>query len=196
MKTRAGSQPDADLSADGRVQTVFLIGFMGAGKTSVGRALARRMGWQFEDLDDRIEGREKSGIERLFRERGEAGFREAEHKALRELLTEAFPSPRVVALGGGAFVQPANAALLEAANAAIVLLDAPVAELFRRCEQESRVRPLSRNLEEFRELYESRSRAYARASLRIETGGKEIEAVAAEIISRLELQPGQGNSVS
>src|SRR5207302_447103 len=65
MKTRAGGQPEAKaLARPPEIRAVFLVGFMGAGKTSVGRALSRRLGWDFEDLDDRIQAREQRTIER------------------------------------------------------------------------------------------------------------------------------------
>ncbi|HSY64855.1 MAG TPA: shikimate kinase, partial [Terriglobales bacterium] len=81
---------------------------MGAGKTTVGRALSRRLSLPFEDLDDRIQQREGKTIEQIFRESGEAEFRKAETAALRQVLAELDSSTAVVALGGGAFVQPAN----------------------------------------------------------------------------------------
>ena len=70
------------------VRAIFLVGFMGAGKTSVGRALGERLGWHFEDLDDRIRAREARSIPEIFEQSGEAGFRQSELAALRELLAE------------------------------------------------------------------------------------------------------------
>jgi shikimate kinase len=167
---------------------VFLVGFMGAGKTSVGRALSRRLGLPFEDLDDRIQNREGKTIAEIFRESGEAGFRKAETTALREMLGELRRSPGVVALGGGAFVQPDHAALIEQAEVRSVFLDAPVEELLRRCEQEQKERPLRQNPKQFRELYENRRPAYMRAAVRIETSGKDVETVAAEVACSLGLE--------
>jgi shikimate kinase len=163
------------------VRTVVLVGFMGAGKTSVGRALGRRLGLPFADLDDRIQLREGKTIEQIFREAGEAEFRRAETAALRELLAEAGSAIRVVALGGGAFVHPGNAELIEKAQAHSVFLDAPVEELLRRCVEEKTERPLRQSPEQFRELYEKRRRSYMRATVRIETGGKDVDTVAAEV---------------
>ena len=107
---------------------------MGAGKTTVGRVLAGRLGWRFEDLDDRIQAREDRTIEQIFREAGEAGFRIVEHETIRELISSLGQSPRIVALGGGCFVQPENAALIEEIGAPVVFLDGSTDELFRRCE--------------------------------------------------------------
>jgi shikimate kinase len=166
---------------------VFLVGFMGAGKTTVGRALSRRLGLPFEDLDDRIQHREGKTIEQIFRESGEAEFRRVETAALRELLGELGSSRRVVALGGGAFVQPANAVLIEEAEVHSVFLDAPVNELMRRCVEEPKERPLRRDLKQFRELYEKRRLSYMRAAIRIETNGKDVDTVAAEVACSLGL---------
>lgn len=171
---------------------VCLVGFMGAGKTSVGRALGLRLNWAFEDLDDRIERREGRSVAEIFRDSGETGFRTAEHAALRDALEELRGGGvRIVALGGGAFVQENNAALLKASGVPTVFLDAPVKELWQRCCQQASEagaeRPLLRDPEQFRELYESRRRGYLRAFLRIETGNRPVDEIAAEIGSRLGL---------
>jgi Shikimate kinase len=166
-------------------RAIFLVGFMGAGKSTVGRALARRLRWPFEDLDDRVQAREGRTVELIFQESGEAAFREAEHSALKELLESLGPEPRVVALGGGAFVQARNAALLEPEGIVSVFLDGPVEELFRRCQQQSVERPLRRSLQQFRELLELRRPHYMKSKLRIETTSKNVEAVAGEIATRL-----------
>jgi shikimate kinase len=168
-----------------QVRVIFLVGFMGAGKTSVGRALGRRLGWSFEDLDSRIESRERCSIEEIFRTRGERAFRCAENAALRELLAEGQSSPRIVALGGGAFAQRENAKLIEKAQAETVFLDAAIEELFRRCQQEKRERPLCRDAQQFRALYEQRRPYYLAATVHIETGARDIEMVAAEVACRL-----------
>lgn len=190
MRTRPGSDREANPPRESvpRVKVLFLVGFMGAGKTCVGKVLSRQLGWQFEDLDDRIQAREAQTIAQIFRSAGEAAFRVAEQQALRELLTSLGSSPRVVALGGGAFAQPENAALLQATGFPIVFLDAPVEELWRRCQQQDLERPLRREEAQFRELYAARRPHYLRAGLRVETSGKPIETIAAEVASRLRLR--------
>lgn len=165
---------------------------MGAGKSSVGRALAEQLGWTFEDLDDRIEQREGRKVPEIFRDSGEVGFRRAEHAALKELMQELQAAPeKIVALGGGAFVQKENAKLIEAEVVPTVFLDAGVEELWRRCrqqaEQEGMERPLRGSLERFGELYEARRRHYLKASFRQETGGKTIQEIATEVIEALSL---------
>jgi shikimate kinase len=170
---------------------------MGAGKSSVGRALAEKMGWTFEDLDERIERREQQKVPEIFRELGEAEFRRAEHEALKELLQGVRAgTERVIALGGGAFVQKRNAELVETRKVPTVFLDADVDELWRRCrlqaEQQGIERPLLGSLEGFRELYEQRRPHYLKASLRQETGGKNVEGIVAEVIQALGLDGRRG----
>ena len=162
-------------------RAVFLVGFMGAGKTSVGRSLSLRLGWSFEDLDDRIQARAGRSIAEIFRDSGEIEFRRLESAALHELLTELHDGPRVVALGGGAFVEPGNTALLDGARAHVIFLDGSAEELFRRCAQEQRQRPLLQDAEQFRELYRQRRPAYLMASGRIDTSGKDVDSVATEV---------------
>jgi shikimate kinase len=170
-------------------RAVVLIGFMGAGKSSVGRALGVLLGWAFEDLDERIERREARTVAEIFRESGESGFRRAEHAALKELVRELNAgAEKIVALGGGAFVQQRNASLIEAGGVPTVFLDADVEELWRRCrEQRGTERPLISSLESFRELYEVRRPHYLKASLRQETSGKKIEEIVAEVVRALNL---------
>jgi shikimate kinase len=169
------------------IHAVFLVGFMGAGKSSVGRVLARELGWIFEDLDERIETREGHTITQIFEEVGEVGFRRIERAVLKEVLSELNRLPRVIALGGGAFVQSENLNLLRAAGGPTVYLDAPMEELFRRCQEQPIERPLRRDLEQFRALHELRRTYYLKAKWHIDTNGKSIHAVAAEIAGTLGL---------
>ena len=169
-------------------RVIFLVGFMGAGKTSVGRVLATTLGWRFIDLDDRIEAREGRKIREIFEQSGEAVFRNAESAELRALLAELNGPATVAALGGGAFVQPENAALLQRSAAPIIFLDATVEVLAERCCSELGVRPLFQDPASFRALHESRRPAYLAATLRVDTTSKSIDAVADEIIARLGLQ--------
>lgn len=153
---------------------------MGAGKTSAGKALARRLNWRFFDLDDLIEQREQASIATIFSRKGESGFRQIETAVLRELLGTA-PQDSIIALGGGTFVQSQNRELLAQTNAITVFLNAPVEELARRCEIEVEKRPLAQDRERFNQLFASRRDVYEIAQVRIETAGKSIEDIAAEI---------------
>ena len=179
--------PGRDAHGGVRPQAIFLVGFMGAGKSSVGRALSRRLDWPFHDLDERIQGRVGRSIDEIFRESGEGEFRRAEHAELRALLTDLGSSGAVVALGGGTFAQKENLELLKQART--IFLDADVEELRRRCEADEVDRPLLRDGDHFRRLYESRKASYLGASLHIETGGKDVETVVAEIERWIEGSP-------
>ena len=174
-------------------RAVFLVGFMGAGKSSVGRALGQRLNWLFEDLDDRIVLREGRPIAEIFRDSGEAEFRQAEHLALQQAIQQLQGGvSKIVALGGGAFAQQAIAELLEASGVPTVFLDAPVEELWQRCCQQAAEadseRPLLKDIDQFRQLYNSRRQSYLKASLKIQTGSRTVDAVAAEIAEKLGLE--------
>jgi len=173
-------------------EAVFLVGFMGAGKSSVGAALSRRLNWIFEDLDDRIERSERRTVAQIFRESGEPAFRRAERSALQDVLEGIHNQARVVALGGGAFVQTGNAKLLKLSGVPIIFLDAPVEELWERCckqaSEAAAERPLLRSLDQFRELHEKRRPCYSEASLTIQTGGRRVDEIADEIAAKLGLK--------
>jgi len=163
---------------------VFLVGFMGAGKSAVGQHLAQRRGWRFTDLDDVIEEREGRTIAEIFKNSGEAEFRKLETQALRLLLDQRQASlPHIVALGGGAYAREENARMIREAGGVAVFLDAAPEELLRRCRSEphARVRPNLQNESVFRRLYEERKPHYARANFRIETESKQIEQIAMEV---------------
>lgn len=165
-----------------RVRAVFLVGFMGSGKSTVGQELARRLGWDFVDLDARIETRERQSIPDIFRDRGEPAFRSAETDAVRDLTTS-LARESVVALGGGAFVQEVNRELLRVWPS--VFLDAPVSELWQRClrheADDGAKRPLRNDPEQFARLHEERLPFYRQARIVVATSGKEPGEICQEI---------------
>lgn len=170
---------------------VALTGFMGAGKTTVGRSLANLLRWSFFDLDYEIERRQKLLVREIFQLRGESGFREIETDSLRLVLQQASGST-VIALGGGAFVQPANAELLRTRRARVVFLEIEVEELFQRCQAANQhlppnPRPLAATPESFRLLYAQRLPFYRAADLTVNATGKTVEELAQEIVLRLHL---------
>jgi shikimate kinase len=156
---------------------------MGAGKTTVGRLVAERLQRRFVDLDDRICQRERREIADIFRDSGEPYFRRVESECLRALVQEAaVAGSLVIAVGGGAFVQPSNAALLREYGFNTVFLDAGVEELRQRCANSGPDRPLAHDQNLFRQLYEARRGAYMAAEMRVDTGGKTPEQVVEEIL--------------
>lgn len=163
---------------------------MGAGKTSVGQALARHLQWRFVDLDQRIELQAGVTISEIFTRSGEEAFRRLETAALRTLLAELRPgSPAVVALGGGAPLREENSALLAACGAPLVFLDAPFEVLRQRCGATVAARPLFKEEGPARMLYEARRPYYLKAQFRVDTANRSVEQAAAEIARVLALEP-------
>lgn len=176
-------------------RAVFLLGFMGAGKTSVGEVLAAQLGWRFIDLDERIEARAGKRIADIFRDSGEGEFRRVEKEELRQVLVQLRAAGgAVVALGGGAFVQPENAGLLAESGARCVFLDAPVEALWQRAQAAQGERPLAVSENHFRQLYAARRPRYMEADCCVQTEHRSVAEVAAEIVARLQLGTGKGES--
>lgn len=152
-----------------RTPGIYLVGFMGCGKTTVGRLLAERLGWQFVDVDDDIEARAHTSISSIFERCGEEEFRRLETEAIRRrVLDIEWGCATVLALGGGAYAAEANRQLI-AGNGVSVWLDCPFEILKQRVEQEAH-RPLARDPEKFAALYEERLPLYLRADYRIVAG--------------------------
>ena len=162
----------------------MIIGFMGTGKTTVGRLLAQRLGRRFVDLDDAIGERAGRSIADIFREGGETAFRELEQEALGQALAE--PGV-VVATGGGAACREPNLSMMLAAGQ-VVALSAPPEEVLRRTGRRSG-RPLldgaADPLAAAQELLSQREPFYARAHIRVDTVNKRPEEVVAEVLVAL-----------
>jgi shikimate kinase len=145
---------------------IYVVGFMASGKSTVGRLLAQRLGWSFVDTDDEIEAAEGTAIAEIFETCGEAEFRRIETAIIhRHVHRIGQGKPAVVALGGGAFAEPANRALLEN-NGVTVWLDCPFELVERRVALASH-RPLARDPRQFAVLYHARREAYALAHVRV-----------------------------
>jgi shikimate kinase len=159
-----------------RTPGIYLVGFMGSGKSTVGRLLADQIGWHFVDLDAEIEAAARMSIVEIFETRGETEFRRLEREKMRQhVRTIECGRPAVLALGGGAIVQPENFALLEN-NGVTIWLDCPF-EIVRRRVQPASHRPLARDPVSFAQLYEARRESYARADYRIPIEGDDPAAV-------------------
>lgn len=164
-----------------KANKVYLVGFMGAGKTTVARALARRLDWRMADIDELIEQREHQTVSELFARRGEAYFRAVE----RAVLLEQIGVPHaVVATGGGTFVDPHNRALINA-DGASVWLDVPLDRLIARVPPDGR-RPLAADRAEFERLYLARRAAYELAHLRVDAGRGRVPAIVEQLVDWLE----------
>jgi len=164
---------------------ICLTGFMGSGKSTVGRLLAAQLAWRFADLDSEIERESGLSISQIFTQKGEAVFRDIEYECLARVLGSASEKNArlVLALGGGTFTQPRNAALIRdlgapqrGGGASVIWLDCPAEDLLQRCVLMGD-RPLFRDEASFRKLYEERLPFYRQADYRVESGGEPMRVV-------------------
>jgi shikimate kinase len=163
-------------------RNVVLIGSMGAGKTTVGHALADRLGYLAIDTDVLVEEEAGRRVTQIWEAEGEHGFRHREHDAVVRACAGA---KRVIACGGGAILQLTNYGLLKGAGA-VVYLRAPGDVLWERVHAEGG-RPLARDRDAFMHLLTERVPAYeSAADLIVDVDGREPDDVAAEIERRLE----------
>ena len=146
-----------------KADKLYLVGFMGAGKTTVARALGRRLGWRVEDIDARIEARERRDVSTIFAQEGEAYFRRAERASLFELISD---RNLVVATGGGTFVDPDNRAMM-LGDGAVAWLDLPLPKVVDRVPADGR-RPLAADRVQMEQLYATRRLAYCQAHVRVD----------------------------
>jgi len=159
---------------------IFLLGFMGCGKTTVGRLLAERLGWRFLDLDEELERRQGRTIAQIFAEQGEPYFRNEERRLLEEFLTGSNLAT-VIALGGGTFAQSENFARIRSDGGLTVWLDCPLDELRRRCRGLAH-RPLFRDAASFHQLFEQRLPYYQKADFRVDADRADPAEVVEEIL--------------
>jgi shikimate kinase len=159
---------------------VFLVGFMGAGKTTVGRALARVLSWDFVDLDERIVEEEHRSIAAILDSSGEPYFRALEARLLDDLRGR---TRLVVACGGGTYAHEPSRSRIDSMGAA-VWLQVPIALALSRCEGGT-IRPLLRDPARAESLYHARLPAYRMAPLRIEAAGMSPEEAAERIAALL-----------
>ena len=164
-----------------KADKVYLVGFMGAGKTSVGRALARRLDWRFVDIDEQIEAREHLTVSDIFQRHGEPHFRDVERAVLAD---QVLVRHAVVATGGGTFADAQNRAIIKA-DGASVWLDVPLERLIARIPQDGR-RPLAADRANLERLFHSRRAAYEQAHLRLDASRAPVESLVDQLVDWLE----------
>ena len=156
---------------------IYLVGFMGSGKTTIGRALAARLGWESEDIDDLIERRERRTIAEIFAKQGEPYFRSAE----REILSLLQPLRHVVvATGGGTFADPDNRAAINR-DGVSVWIDVPLVDLMHRIPLDGR-RPLAASRADLERLYTARTDTYRLAHVRINAARAPVAVVVDRVL--------------
>jgi len=164
-----------------RTPGIYLVGFMGCGKTTVGRMVAEEIGWRFADLDEDIEHEQRSSIPHLFSTVGEEAFRQIERQALvRRVHRIQSGHPTVLALGGGTFTRDDNIELAND-NGVSIWIDATF-DLVRTRVSASTHRPLAKDQQRFEELFQARRHAYSRADYRITVSENNSRAVAAQVL--------------
>jgi shikimate kinase len=172
-----------------------LVGFMGAGKSSVGMEVARRLGAEFVDVDDRIETCVGKRVQEIFASEGEQAFRERERDAIRDAVS--VPG-RVIATGGGAFLDAENRRVLRAYAPVIFLDVSPAGALNRLAGDTSRPLLAGEDREkEVTELMAKRRPAYREADFRVNTENLPPDRVAEEVLLLLSPEtrsdpPGEG----
>ena len=164
---------------------IILTGFMGTGKTVVGKRLAKRLGWRFVDADQLIEQHAKMPIARIFAERGEMVFRRLERRCIGRVV---HGDRQVIATGGGAFIDPQNRARLRASGV-VVCLTAQPGVILKRVGKKTALRPLLRNggnpLWRIKTLLAQRADAYAKADLTVDTSRRSADEVAEQLWAQL-----------
>lgn len=161
-----------------RRKLIYLLGFMGSGKSTVGALLARELGWPFIDLDTVIEAGQGATIRDIFERAGEPFFREIEHAALTEASKT---EPAVIALGGGTFAQERNLEFIRETGGVTVWLDCSLEELRQRCAGMNN-RPLFRDPQSFAQLLDQRLPYYRLADYRISSQGRQPPEVVEQIL--------------
>jgi shikimate kinase len=164
-------------------RTIVLVGMMGAGKTAVGRRLAQALGWPFADADAEVERAAGTTIANIFAEIGEPAFRQSERQVIARLLRH---ERKVLALGGGAFMDPSTRALVRE-HAFSVWLRADLEVLVRRTARRTD-RPLLQNAdprERLQTLLDQRGPIYAEADVVVDSGHGPIKTVVARVLMEL-----------
>jgi len=169
----------SDRSIGHAIDKIYLVGFMTAGKTTVARLLAARLGWRAEDVDALIEARERLTIADLFARHGEAHFRSIEREILRLLLPLRHT---VVATGGGTFMDPESRQAIGLDGIA-VWLDAPLETVIARLPPDGR-RPLSADRAQLERLFAMRQAVYGLAPVHVDATIPP-EAIVERILDRL-----------
>jgi shikimate kinase len=164
-------------------QRIYLIGFMGSGKSTVGPLLADRLHWTFLDLDSQIESEQGCTILEIFQREGESSFRQMEREALRQ--TSQLESA-IIALGGGAYTLSDNRDWIQQSGIS-VFLDCPWEIVLERCAGD-KTRPLFQDTQKVQALFETRRPLYQLCHATVDVGPLQTEQVVDSILIKLKEQ--------
>jgi shikimate kinase len=184
MKAQTSAEPDTQTQLPAGLTRIVLTGFMGAGKTTIGRLLAARLGWNFLDLDTHLEARTGLSVPKIFAQHGETHFRLCESTALANALAS---RQTVLALGGGAIESLTNRLLLEQMpHTVVAFLDAPFPVLYDRCILQQQDRPVLADPAAAEARFLTRHPLYSRlARITVDTTALTAEAAVAELLAWL-----------
>jgi shikimate kinase len=160
-------------------EKIYLTGFMGSGKTTVGQALGKAIGYQVIDTDQWIEQTYRTSISTIFEEKGESYFRSLETEALRNLLNKR----AIITTGGGIVVREENRQIMKQSGK-VIFLDCEIEEVIRRTSMDHS-RPLlkQKNKEQISAMFKERLPFYREADIQIDTTGKSILSLVEELKS-------------
>ncbi|SNZ08430.1 shikimate kinase [Persephonella hydrogeniphila] len=165
------------------MKNIYLVGFMGSGKSTVGKILAEKLKMRFTDIDQLIEKEEGKAIPQIFKEKGEKYFRELEKKMLEKIQEE---KNLVVSTGGGLGADRENMEKMKK-NGLVVWLDVSFEEILKRCEGDQNRPLLNQPVEKIKKLYDKRIPIYKLAHIHIKTDNKKPEEIAEEIIRNADI---------
>ena len=165
-----------------RGRSIFLIGMMGSGKSSIGPILAEHLKYRYVDVDTLIEKLTKKTIDKIFSEAGEEYFRNLENQCLQEIIKL---SSVVVATGGGIVLKKENWGILR--QGIVVWLDINKEIVLNRLNSQDNIRPLLKgNIDKkYEEIFEIRKDMYAQADIRVEINNEDVNNIAEKIIKAL-----------
>jgi shikimate kinase len=170
------------------MRAIYLTGFMGSGKTTIGRALSEKLGIPVIDTDEMIEKKAGKTIPAIFADEGEERFRKYEQEILKQLPT----NDVIITTGGGMVISKENRSWMKK-HGNVIFLSCSLDIIFQRLQSDTN-RPLfSQNKEKMKELYEKRLPYYLEAAFTIDTSHKSVEEIVEDIVRMIKKQEGGDN---
>ncbi|MCX7759600.1 MAG: shikimate kinase [Hydrogenothermaceae bacterium] len=163
------------------MRNVYLVGFMGSGKSTVGKLISQELGYRFVDIDKEVENQEGITIREIFEKFGEQYFRNLEKEKLKEFIDK---SGYVISTGGGLGADKQMMELMKSSGV-VIWIDASLEEILNRCQNDTDRPLLKLPYEKIIELYEGRREVYRLADLHIHTDGKTPLQIFEEIHKKL-----------